>query len=152
MKQPTRFQLHLHTLQDVFGSPDFISSLALYSESRQEAPKLSTTPSSSSHLLLQLSSAADYFTTNRTLMQQVPPVDVDLGESMDSSLERPRLTTTVLDPFFLNIFPESLGPTALYILLLALGSYHLSGIIYTCLRRVSQSSGSEDKQSSKKIT
>ena len=32
-------------------------------------------------LFLQVFAAADYFTTNKTLMQNVPPVNVDISES-----------------------------------------------------------------------
>jgi len=60
----------------------------------------------SSTLFLRVFAAADYFTTNKTLMEQVPPVYVDI----------------ILDPFIFNIFPRSLVPTAAYIMLIAIGS------------------------------
>ena len=46
----------------------------------------------SSTLFLRVFAAADYFTTNKTLMEQVPPVYVDI----------------ILDPFIFNIFPYEL--------------------------------------------
>lgn len=46
-------------------------------------------------LLLRILAAADYFTTNTTLMNDVPPVFVDI----------------TLDPFILNVLPRTLAPT-----------------------------------------
>lgn len=95
-QQPTQFWLFPYTLKEVFETPPLISSLALYSESRQSSnpaieerrPRVhqlqehsigSNPPPLSSTLLLQIFSAADYFTTNETLMKNVPPVDVDIS-------------------------------------------------------------------------
>jgi hypothetical protein len=47
-----------------------------------------------------------------------------------------KLTFTVLDPFILNIFPQSLGPVALYITAVAVGAFFLSGYIYRWLLSV----------------
>ncbi|KAI9814017.1 MAG: hypothetical protein M1827_003481 [Pycnora praestabilis] len=137
--QPTGFWLSTHTLPDVFENPSLISSLALYSETRQNTPEAPTpafydlaqselvphTTESSSLLFLQISSAADYFTTNKTLMTQVPPVDADI----------------ILDPYLFNIFPRSLAPTAAYIVILAVGSWFLSEIIWNWLHDLAQSEG-----------
>lgn len=71
-------------------------------------------------LLLQIHSAADYYTMNKTMMDQVPPVLVDI----------------ILDPYLLNIFPRSLVPTAGFILALAIGSWFLSGFISSQLHRI----------------
>jgi hypothetical protein len=46
---------------------------------------------------------------------------------------------TVLDPFLLNILPQSLVPTALYITVLAIGSFFLSGAIYSWLANIAES-------------
>lgn len=40
----------------------------------------------------------------------------------------------VLDPYLLNILPQSLLPTATYILLLAIGSWFLSGVAWKKLQ------------------
>lgn len=53
----------------------------------------------STFLFLQIFAAADYFSLNQTLMDDVPPVAVDL----------------ILDPYVLNILPKSLLPTGLYL-------------------------------------
>lgn len=47
---------------------------------------------------------------NQTLMEQAPPVFVDI----------------ILDPFVFNVFPRSLIRTASYIMILAAGSWVLS--------------------------
>lgn len=64
---------------------------------------LDPAPTSDSVLFLRVHAAADYFTTNQALMQNVPPVAVDL----------------ILDPFVLNVFPRSLLPTAGWMVLVA---------------------------------
>ena len=51
---------------------------------------------SESVLFLRILAAADYYTLNKELMENVPPVVVDL----------------ILDPFLGNVFPRSLVPTA----------------------------------------
>lgn len=61
-------------------------------------------------MFLRIQAAADYFTMNRTLMEHVPLVFVDI----------------ILDPYILNILPRSLIPTVGYIILLAIGSWYLS--------------------------
>ncbi|KAI9872068.1 MAG: hypothetical protein M1830_002101 [Pleopsidium flavum] len=137
--QPTQFCLFPHTLKEVFETPSLISSLALYSESRQTSaptieefrpnihrfvePSIGLTPlQSSSTLLLEIFSAADYFTTNQTLMNNVPLVDVDI----------------ILDPYLLNIFPKSLLPTAVYITILAVLGWYLSDVIWKWLYNLSE--------------
>jgi hypothetical protein len=41
---------------------------------------------------------------------------------------------TVLDPYLLNIFPQSLLPTAAYIIVLAVASWFLSGFVWSKLQ------------------
>ncbi|KAI9816346.1 MAG: hypothetical protein M1832_005103 [Thelocarpon impressellum] len=139
--QPTQFWLHTLTLQSVFDTPSLISSLAVFSELRQ--PSSLDSPildhghdTSSSVLFLQLQAAADYFTTNGTLMLNVPPVDVEI----------------ILDPFLLNVLPRSLGPTAIYIIVLAAGSYFLSGLIWSWLQALGQQPAAPSLSSKKKST
>lgn len=64
-----------------------------------------------------MQSAADFFTTNATLMQYPPSVDVDI----------------ILDPYLANIFPQSLLPTALYIVALAIVAFFVSGLLWRAL-------------------
>jgi hypothetical protein len=46
------------------------------------------------------------------------------------------LTLLVLDPFLLNVLPRSLGPVAVYITVVAIGAWFLSGYIYRWLLSV----------------
>jgi hypothetical protein len=116
--------LDTYELPTVWETPDLISSLYEYSLSQQpsdydehgETPRIHRPvphPGSdigereSSVLFLRITAAADYFTTNTSLMQNVPPVYVDI----------------ILDPFLFNLLPRSLAPTAVYILVVAAISY-----------------------------
>ena len=86
IQEPTSFTLDTYSLAAAFDTPELITSLAAYSESRQSSP--SPVQYSRSHLLkagpssvlfLRILAAADYFTTNKTLMQNVPLVNVDIS-------------------------------------------------------------------------
>ncbi|KAA6412698.1 MAG: hypothetical protein FRX48_03690 [Lasallia pustulata] len=139
--QPTSFWLYTHTLSTVFKTPALTSALASYSETRQSVQvnvdnieprihKLTNTPSTpkptqSSLLFLQVFAAADYYTTNKTLMNHVPLVAVDI----------------ILDPFLFNILPKSLLPTGAYLIVLAVGAWFLSEFVWQHLYRLSQNKG-----------
>ncbi|WPH01181.1 Hypothetical protein R9X50_00401700 [Acrodontium crateriforme] len=119
--QPTELWLDVFNITHVFDTPDLIQSLAAFSE--QKVPKnpvhIDTDlqrplVTDESVLFLRLNAAADFFTTNETLMRDPPSVDSEL----------------ILDPFLANIFPQSLVPTAFYITILAIGSYFLSKAIW----------------------
>lgn len=69
-------------------------------------------------LFLRVRAAADFFTTNKELMSSPPLVDIDL----------------ILDPYVFNVFPRSLGPTAVYIVVLACGAWLVSGVVWNFLR------------------
>ena len=71
-------------------------------------------------LLLRIQAAASYYSSNRTLMEHPPLVDVDI----------------ILDPFILNILPRSLQSTAIYISIVSVGAWFLSGYIYRWLALV----------------
>ena len=86
-QQPTSFTLNTYPLPEVFDTPELITSLATYSEIRQGSPLLDRSVGHprvasdlDSLLFLQVFAAADYFTTNKTLMRNVPPVNVDISE------------------------------------------------------------------------
>ncbi|CAF9934556.1 MAG: hypothetical protein HETSPECPRED_009266 [Heterodermia speciosa] len=102
--QPTSFTLDTYTLSEVFASPELISSLASYSEDREstsDPPRTAARdPRHASVLFLRVIAAADYFTTNKTLMREVSPVNADI----------------ILDPFIFNILPRSLLPTGIYLI------------------------------------
>ena len=75
----------------MFDNPDLISSLASYSESRQSVEVdqatlhdrggSATQDSQSSTLFLRITAAADYFSSNKTLMRNVPLVEVDISKA-----------------------------------------------------------------------
>ncbi|KAF4637530.1 hypothetical protein G7Y89_g561 [Cudoniella acicularis] len=145
-QQPTSFRLETYDLPTVFETPELISSLAQYSESRQpnsiededEKPEGSNRAKTSQHtsddltstLFLQVFAAADYYTTNKTVMHNVPPVFVDI----------------ILDPYIFNVFPRSLIPTAAYIILLALGSWYISKFISKWFQNLAKEPISTDKK------
>ena len=85
-KQPTKFWLDVHQITEVFETPLLVSSLAAYSERRQdlgledaEYTEADSSTPSKSVLFLQIHSAADFFSSNRTLMEFPPAVDVDIS-------------------------------------------------------------------------
>ena len=51
-------------------------------------------------------------------MSNPPPVNLDI----------------ILDPYVFNVFPKSLGPTAVYIGVLAVGAWFISGFVWKFLR------------------
>jgi hypothetical protein len=128
--QPTDFWLNTYTLNHVFETPDLVASLAINElgdklswasagylpESNSAAPE--------SLLLLRIQSAASFYSSNRTLMSNPPLVDVDI----------------ILDPFILNVLPQSLGLPALYIAIVAIGAWILSGVVYRWLLSIAQDS------------
>lgn len=136
--QPTAFELSVFELKHVFETPELISSLSAYAYSRHD----SLSPQDLEHaahqrdrmgeahgtsvLFLRVQAAADYFSLNETLMRDVPPVYVDL----------------ILDPYVLNFFPQSLLPTASYVVIIAITAWLLSAYIYRVLLAVAKSDGS----------
>jgi len=76
----------------------------------------------SSVLFLQIFSAADYYSWNQTLLQDVPPVWVDV----------------ILDTYVFNVFPRSLIPTAGYLIIVAIGGWFLSKYISDWLCKVAR--------------
>ncbi|KAF1917876.1 hypothetical protein BDU57DRAFT_594133 [Ampelomyces quisqualis] len=123
--QPTDFWLDTFTVRDVFDTPGLVKSLTQYSEHHQQfhlsesehyEPAQSAT--AQSVLLLRIQAAASYYSTNRTLMEHPEPVDVDITNA------------PVLDPFLLNILPQSLAPFAAYFTVVAIGAWFLSGYIF----------------------
>lgn len=70
---------------------------------RKTSPAFRGKERHTSMLLLQILAAADYYTDNQTLMSNVAPVHVDI----------------ILDPFIMNVLPQSLAPTVGYVLFVA---------------------------------
>ncbi len=83
-----------------------------------KSPRVVIRSGESSVLLLRILVAADYYTTNKALMSNVPPVYVDV----------------ILDPFIFDILPQSLVPTVGYIIVIATLSWFVAQQIssWTC--------------------
>ncbi|KAL1584761.1 hypothetical protein WHR41_06950 [Cladosporium halotolerans] len=115
--QPTNFWIDVYNINEVFDTPELIQTLAAYAEKpERKRPEPTSSPHTSkeSVLFLRVRAAAEFYTTNKDLMLSPPPVDVDL----------------ILDPYVFNIFPKSLGPTALYIVVLAVCAWFVSGYVW----------------------
>jgi hypothetical protein len=110
----------------VFSTPQLHDSLLAYSadlleirEARIQKSRLEKWRDIAEVVVLvQVQSAADFFSTNKTLTNNPPTVDVDI----------------ILDPYVGNIFPRSLIPTAAYIVFLAVGSFLLSSTTWRWLQ------------------
>ena len=137
-QQPTSFTLRTHELSEVWDNPDLITSLWAYSTARQPS-EASPRPRASgerrsSVLFLEVLAAADFFTTNTTLMQRPPLVDVDI----------------ILDPFLFNVLPRSLVPTIGFIIVVAAASFLAAQWIVTQIRMITSFNGDSQKQQKKK--
>ncbi|KAF2168134.1 hypothetical protein M409DRAFT_53447 [Zasmidium cellare ATCC 36951] len=121
--QPTEFWLNVYNISHVFDSPYLIQSLAGFAELQVSQPPaednaLKPEYSTGTILFLHVQAAADYFTTNKTLMQHPEPVDVDI----------------ILDPYLANVLPVSLLSTAAYIIVLAVVAWFVSDKIASLLK------------------
>ncbi|PGH18832.1 hypothetical protein AJ79_00245 [Helicocarpus griseus UAMH5409] len=94
------------------------------------SPRQPNAQPSTSALFLQVHAAADYFTLDKELMQNVPPVHADI----------------ILDPFLFNVFPKSLVPTALYILAIAAGAGVVSWLVWVGVEGVVGASRRKEKK------
>ncbi|KAI5303142.1 hypothetical protein KEM56_007866 [Ascosphaera pollenicola] len=134
--QPTEFWLDAFTIDEVRESLALNASIESFIASEQgqkqldgKSADIGTKVNSenvlaiSSSLFLRLIAAADYFTLNETLMQSPEPVHVDL----------------ILDPFLANIFPRSLVPVGIYISIVAVIAWFVSGIIWKFISGISDS-------------
>jgi len=125
--QPTSFSLQAYDVDTAFANSELITSLSDYSYKRHEKlteadkqllhQRKASPMEDSTFLFLQIFAAADYYSLNDTLMTTPPPVAVDI----------------ILDRYILNGFPRSLLSTGLYIMLLAVGAWFLSGWISALL-------------------
>ncbi|KAI0445533.1 hypothetical protein F4803DRAFT_548050 [Xylaria telfairii] len=128
-EQPTSFRLETYELETVFKAPELAAELSAYANTRQSNMNNHVPmPSSqtlelgmdSSVLLLRIIAAADFYTTNHTLMKDAPPIFVDI----------------ILDPFILNVLPRSLLPTVIYIVAVAIVSRFVGKWISSWVRQI----------------
>lgn len=120
-QQPTEFWLDVHPIAEVFDTPELIQNLAEFAgklDRIRPVPLSSSSGTKESLLFLHVRAAADFFTTNKELMSNPPPVNLDI----------------ILDSYVFNVFPKSLGPTAAYIGVLAVGAWFVSGFAWKFLR------------------
>lgn len=111
----------MYNISEVFDTPELIQALAAYAEEpnrERPVPSRSIARSEESVLFLRVRAAADFFTTDKKLMSNPPPVDIDL----------------ILDPYVFNVFPGSLGRTAAYIVALAFVAWIVSGAVWKFLQ------------------
>ncbi|KAI1460970.1 hypothetical protein F4805DRAFT_416166 [Annulohypoxylon moriforme] len=140
--QPTQFKITTYELQTVFETPGLISELSEYSWARQSLGsdhgsqskpagnlRISNSEREASVLFLQILSAADYYTVNKTLMRHVPPVHVDI----------------ILDPFLLGVLPRSLLPTVGYITAVAVTSWFIARYISIWICKLGAEANPEKK-------
>ncbi|KAF2672099.1 hypothetical protein BT63DRAFT_452595 [Microthyrium microscopicum] len=136
--QPSDFHLSTFTLPEVFDNPSLIASLANYSDNQQLKHKSGACPTTSpssptttkdSLLFLKIKATPEFLSSNITLMKNPPEVLVDI----------------ILDPFLLNIIPQSLVPIGLYIIAIGIAGYVLSGSISRWLSRRAQLPKTKDK-------
>ncbi|CAM1504125.1 Fc.00g017160.m01.CDS01 [Cosmosporella sp. VM-42] len=131
--QPTGFSLDVYELDTVWDTPELIQSLSEYAYSRQavfsgndEGPQVHQQTSgeeqerTASVLFLQVRASADYFTDNAALMEDPPPVLVDL----------------ILDPYLYNVIPRSLVPTIGYIVLVAIVTWFVARAVASKLQSI----------------
>ncbi|KAI8947384.1 hypothetical protein F4801DRAFT_511544 [Xylaria longipes] len=126
--QPTAFRLETYELETVFRAPELTAELSAYAPTLQyDANNHVAIPSQTlepgmegSVLLLRIISAADFYTTNHTLMKNAPPVFVDI----------------ILDPFILNVLPRSLLPTVIYIVAVAIVSRFVGRSLSSWVRQL----------------
>lgn len=139
--QPTSFSLETYPLNTVWDTPELIQSLGLYTMTRQapawgegELPESRPGPKAdefTSLLFLKIDAKADYYTTNKTLMENPEPVDVDI----------------ILDPFLWNVLPRSLVPTVGWVVVVAGLSFFVARYVVGLLQGIV---GSNERQAVKK--
>ena len=143
-QEPTSFILDVYNLDTVWETPELIQSLAEYATSRQLEPRSPDAQTPEVHsssqddagerkasvLLLRVRAAADYFTDDKALMANPPPVLVDL----------------ILDQYLFNAIPRTLLPTIVYLLVVAAIAWFIARRIASALRSIA---GTDDDQSKK---
>ncbi|KAI0974892.1 hypothetical protein F4678DRAFT_458008 [Xylaria arbuscula] len=126
--QPTTFKMEVYELETVFRAPELTSELSEYASITSADENLHITTSSQilkpgikeSILLLRIFTGADYYSTNHTLMENPLPVTVDI----------------ILDPFLLNIHPQSLLTTIIYTVAVAIVSWFVGRELSSWVRQV----------------
>lgn len=122
----------------VWDTPDLITSLWDYSTARiQDASADQKAQQQTKHaerdasvMFLQITAAADYYTTDAKLMENVPPVYVDV----------------VLDPYIFNLLPRSMVPTIIYVIVISTIAWLVAQQVVVWLRAVATSEADKEKK------
>jgi hypothetical protein len=144
VEEPTAFDINTFDVEYVFATPELIQSLSEFAYSRIEAgadhkePRLSSVDvtmdedaeKTSSILFVRIITAADYYSDYVELMENPPPVLVDL----------------ILDPFLFNILPRSLLPTGGYIVCVAVVTWIVARYITLQVRFFAESSNISERK------
>ncbi|KAL4821539.1 hypothetical protein BDW67DRAFT_150984 [Aspergillus spinulosporus] len=139
--QPTAFTLSTYTIPEVLGDRALFDALNSYSAAvtpnrhGSVSAVADTVLEPDSVLLLRISAAADYFSLDQELMENVPPVLADI----------------ILDPFLGNVFPKSLVPTAAWICVVSCIAVVLARWIATEFASVVSSTGVHEQADGKKV-
>ncbi|KAI1431793.1 hypothetical protein GGR50DRAFT_38990 [Xylaria sp. CBS 124048] len=136
--QPTSFRLEAYELDTVFKAPNLKTDLSEYASTLQSnignhvaiSPQALKDHREDSVMLLRILAAADFYTTNHTLMENVPPVYVDI----------------ILDPFISNILPKSLLPTIAYITVVVVVSWFAGKRISSWIRQIAAQPAKYEKK------
>jgi hypothetical protein len=124
--------MEAYSLDAFLQSPKLLRSLETYAASRQSDQETTKAAifADSPLLLVEIHSAADYFTDDAELMTNPPPVLVDL----------------ILDPFLFNVLPQSLLPTVCYLVLIGITSWFIARWVASSLLSVAGSATSPAKK------
>ncbi|RPB15682.1 hypothetical protein P167DRAFT_482463, partial [Morchella conica CCBAS932] len=133
--------LKLYTPLQVLSDPSLITSLVSYSA--RAPPPLRTVDevdhaveAPRSLLYLEIGAVAAYYTPNKYRMENPDSVGVDI----------------ILDPYFMNIIPESLFPIIGMITLVTFFAWWCSGRIYRALQDIETTEVPENDDREKKTT
>ncbi|KAH0610773.1 uncharacterized protein H6S33_011200 [Morchella sextelata] len=138
---PTNFHLKLYTPLQVLSDPGLITSLVSYSS--RAPPPLRTVDevdhaveAPRSLLYLEIGAVAAYYTPDKYRMENPDSVGVEI----------------ILDPYFMNIIPESLFPIIGMITLVTFFAWWCSGRIYRALQDIETTEVPENDDREKKTT
>lgn len=124
----------------VWNTPDLLRSISQYATSRPNhdvgvVSQSATQPDApSSNLLMRICAAASYYTHEEGLMEEVPPVNVDI----------------TLDPFLFHVLPTTLLPVVAYILFLIPISWYVGRRVTTWLESLAEKAAQERPSKSKR--
>lgn len=137
-QEPTEFSLDIYPLNTILSNPHLLQSLSQHATSlspSNQQPQHHHHPQhpssdETSILLLRVLAAADYFSHHQSLMKDPPPVLVDL----------------ILDPYVYNVLPQSLVPTACYLVVVGIASWFVARWAAGALAAIAGPDGREKKQ------